>query len=328
MHKLSRGAGVLALIGLLLIPTLVSAQQAGQGLEISPPLINLKAKPGQQIATQFRIRNVTDLTLVARAQYNDFIAGNEEDGNPKILLDSTSSEISPYTIKDWISTVPEVTLAPSEQKTIDITLNVPANASPGGHYGVIRFTGTPPEVDSSAVALSASIGTLVLVTVEGDIKEDSTIAEIYTSQNGTKRSLFEYGPISITTRFKNSGNVHAQPSGTVVVTNMFGKTVGSYKFNESQSNVLPKSIRKFENKLNKKLLFGRYKVQADVVYGADKTIISRSTSFWVIPYKLLAISIGLLVLLVLAVRRYNKYIIARAQQGAGDETKAKSKKKK
>ena len=166
-----------------------------------------------------------------------------------------------HTIKDWINTIPEVTLKPGEQKTIDVTLSVPKDAGPGGHYGVIRFTGTPPEVDSSAVSLSASIGTLVLVTVSGDVHEEASVAELYTSQNGKKRSLFEYGPVTINTRFKNTGNVHARPSGTVVVTNMFGKTVDTFKFNEIKGNVLPQSIRRYENSLNKRLLFGRYKVR-------------------------------------------------------------------
>jgi hypothetical protein len=328
MKRFSRGVGVLGLVVLLLLPSVVSAQQAGQGLEISPPLINLKAKPGDTVETEFRIRHVTDQTLVARAQYNDFVAGNEEDGNPKILLDSSSNEPSPYTIKDWIRTITEVTLSPNEQKVIKISLKIPGNASPGGHYGVIRFTGTPPEVESSSVALSASIGTLVLVTVSGNIKDEASIAEIYTSQNNKKRSVFEYGPVSITTRFKNSGNVHNQPTGNITVTNMIGRTVETLKFNESNSNVLPQSIRKFENTLNKKLLFGRYKVQADLVYGADKNIITQNTYFWVIPYKLIAIGIGLIALLVFAVRKYNVYIIKRAQQGAGDGAKAKANKKK
>lgn len=314
MNKFIRGVGILGVIAaLVFVPGLALAQQAGQGLEISPPRLNLDADPGDTLKTEIRVRNVTDQTLVARPQYNDFVAGNEEDGNPRLLLDEDATEPSPYSIKDWIEEIPALTLEPNQQKTIKVTINVPNDASPGGHYGVIRFTGTPPEVDESAVSLSASIGTLALITVSGDIQEQASIEEIYTSQNNERRSVFEYGPVSTITRFKNDGNVHVQPSGTITVTDMFGRTVESFKFNESQGNVLPQSIRKFENVLNKKLLFGRYKVTADIVYGSNNTIVSGATTFWAVPYKLLALLTVALVALVIGIRRYNKYIVKRAQ---------------
>lgn len=325
MKRFKRGVGILGLVALLLAPQFVSAQQAGQGLEITPPRINLDADPGDTIETEIRIRNVTDQALVARAQYNDFVAGNEEDGNPKILLDEEAeAEPSPFSIKEWISTIPEVTLEPNQQEVIKVTLSVPGNASPGGHYGVIRFTGTPPEVDSSAVSLSASIGTLVLVTVSGDIQEQASIAELYTSQNNDRRGIFEYGPVTINTRIKNDGNVHVQPTGNIVVTNMFGQTIGTMSLNETNGNVLPESIRRFENTLDKKLLFGRYKIQADIVYGSNGTIISSSTTFWAIPYKLIAIGLAILAAAIIGIRQYNRYIIGRSQKGK--QTSSRSKK--
>jgi len=308
---------------LLLIPSIVAAQ-AGQGLEISPPLLSLNADPGQVLHADMRVRNVTSQTLLSHAQYNDFVAGGE-DGQPKILLNDT--EQSPYSIKDWLGSIATVSLAPHEQKSIAVTITVPSNASPGGHYGVIRFTGTPPELDQSAVSLSASVGTLILVTVSGNIHEQAKLIEISTSQNNKNRSLFEYGPITITARVQNTGNVHLQPQGTITVTNMWGKRVANFQVNQSKGNVLPQSIRRFSVTLNNKLLFGRYKIMADVVYGKDSTIVSRSAYFWVIPYKLIVIILAILVLIVFLIRRYNRLIVKRARKGSGDGAKKKSNKK-
>lgn len=326
--RISLGVGVLSLLAVLVVPILTNAQQSGQGLEISPPLIDLKVDPGKDVVTEIRIRNVTNQPLVARAEYNDFVAAGE-DGSPKILIDEQDSEKSPYSIKDWLDTIPEVTIQPNQQQVVKLTLHVPANAAPGGHYGVIRFTGRPPELDSSAVSLSASIGTLVLATVSGDIKEDASIAEMFTSQNNNKRSLFEYGPVAITTRFQNKGNVHIQPMGVIIVRDMFGRTVQSFKFNETKGNVLPSSTRKFDNSLQRKLLIGRYSAKADLVYGADSNIVSASTTFWVIPYKLIIFTILLILLVIFAIRQYNRIIIrkARKEQGDGSKTKVEKKKK-
>ncbi|MBP7806993.1 DUF916 domain-containing protein [Candidatus Saccharibacteria bacterium] len=313
IKRLLAATGILTIAFTLLVPVGARAQ-GGQGLEISPPLIELKTDPGKTVTTTIRVRNVTQDTLVTKSQTNDFVA-NGEDGKPKLLLEE--DEKSPYSIKDWIVSIPTVTLKKGEQKPIKVTLRVPDNASPGGHFGVIRFTGTPPELEDTGVSLSASVGTLMLVNVSGNTSESAEISELYTAQNGKQRSLFEYGPVTIVERIKNTGNVFFKPSGTIRVNNMFGREVQTFSVNENGGNVLPGSTRKFEQELSNKLLFGKYTVQADIVYGEKNSIITESTSFWVIPYKLIAIFLGAILLIVFFIKRYNKYIVNKAQGKSG-----------
>lgn len=319
----------LALIcSILAVPIFANAQQSssGQGLEISPPLKEFSANPGQVVKTEVKLRNVTTQTLVTSSQLNDFVADGES-GQPKLLLDNT--EQSPYSIKSWLGTIPSVTLKPKEQKSIPITISVPADASPGGHYGVVRFTGLPPGVESTGVSLSASIGTLFLVKVSGNIVEQANISNMFTSQSGKQRWLFETGPVNITEKIQNTGNVHFKPRGTVQVKNMFGRETALFQLNENGGNVLPSSTRRFDQTLNKKFLFGRYTAAADVVYGSNNKIISRTISFWVIPYKLILIVLLAIVLIIFLIRRYNKHIIKKAQKGNSKNGKnATSKKEK
>ncbi|MBI5357472.1 DUF916 domain-containing protein [Candidatus Saccharibacteria bacterium] len=301
----------LSLLVFLISPLTATAQGSGQGLEISPPLLDLKADPGQTIKSEIRVRNVTKDTLVVKAQFEDFVASGE-DGQPKILLNP--DEKSPYSIKDWLGATPSVTLAPEQRETIPITITVPQDASPGGHYGVVRFTGAPPEVEGTGVSLSASVGTLILVNVSGDIKESAKIAELFVSKNGKRANLFEYGPLDFTLRIENNGNIHLQPKGTVQVTNIFGKTVYLSQINQEGRNVLPSSIRKFEQSMGSKLMFGPYKLKADVVYGSSNQITSDTVTFWVIPYKVIIGTLLLIFLIVFAFRRYNRFIINRASK--------------
>lgn len=305
----------LLVLFVLVITPLVHAQQAsqgqGQGLEISPPLAELKADPGQTIRTTLRIRNVTQQTLVVSSEINDFTAGGE-DGQPKLLLEE--GESSPYSVKEWISTIPEVTLKSGEQQPVTITMTVPGNASPGGHYGVVRFTGTPPGIEGTGVSLSASIGQLILVNISGNVTESAKIAEIFASQNNERSGFFEYGPITLVERIENTGNVHIKPSGTVRVTNMFGKETASFSLNENGGNILPSSIRKFEQQVDKKLLFGRYTIQVDAVYGADNKITTGSSTFWVIPYKLILMAIAAIALIIFLIKRYNRHIVKKASK--------------
>lgn len=316
----------LALLAFVAAPlAIVNAQGGGQGLEISPPLLDLKADPGQTIKSEIRVRNVTKDTLVVKAQFEDFVASGE-DGQPKILLNP--EEKSPYSIKDWLGTTETVTLAPEQRETIPITINVPQDASPGGHYGVVRFTGAPPELEGTGVSLSASVGTLILVNVAGDVKESASIEELFVSKDGKRAGLFEYGPLDFTLRIENDGNIHLQPKGTIQVTNMFGKTVYLSQLNQDSRNVLPGSIRKFEQSMGNKLLFGPYKLKADVVYGSNSQITSDTVTFWVIPYKIILGILLAILIVVFIFRRYNRFIINRASKNQNNGPQAKKPKKK
>lgn len=309
-------AAVLVAIGL---GTAV-AQQAGQGLEISPPLVEVNTDPGKTVKFDIRIRNITNGALIAKPQINDFVAQGEE-GQPKLLLGEDSQEPSPYSIKGWVAALADFTIAPQQQKTINVTLNVPQDASPGGHYGVVRFTAVPPELEGTGVSLSASVGSLVLIRVSGDIVDKASFAEFYTAQNGEKKSFFENGPVTFVERIKNEGNVHFKPIGTIRITNIFGKEVRVLSVNEKGGNVLPASVRRFEQTLDKKWLFGRYQAEANVQYNGKN--LSRTISFWVIPYKLLAIIVGVLLLLFVAVRQGLKRYVQRAVRKASGESKKK-----
>ncbi len=294
---------------------------AGQALEIAPPVITLSADPGTTIKTQISLRDISSSNLVVKGQVNDFIAAGE-DGTPKILLDD-SNVSNPFSIKGWVAPLPELLMIPKQIKNLPVTISVPANASPGGHYGVIRFTATPPELKGTGVSLSASLGSLVLINVSGDIKEDMSVQDFIVTHNGKAGTLFESAPVSFTEKLKNTGNTHEQPTGQVTVKDMFGKTIGAVNVNLPPRNVLPNSVRKFEQPLDSsvignKKLFGRYTAQLNVTYGVKKQTVSSSLSFWVIPYRLVGVVIAILIIgffvLRFFIQRYNRSIINKASR--------------
>lgn len=302
-------------------PTPPAQPGTGQALEIAPPVINLTADPGQTIRTQISLRDISSGKLLVRGQVNDFVAAGE-DGTPKILLED--SESSPYSLKTWIAPLPELTLEPRQIRNLPVVINVPANAAPGGYYGVVRFTATPPELEGTGVSLSASLGSLILVRVNGAVNEKLTVEEFSVAKNGKPGSLFESAPLQFIERIRNSGNIHEQPAGQVTITDMFGKKVAAVNVNLPPRNVLPDSIRKFEQPLDKtvignKRLFGKYTAELNLTYGSNKQTVSQSLTFWVIPYKLIAILIIVLVggffLLRFMLRRYNRRIISKAYGG-------------
>ena len=82
-------------------------------------------------------------------------------------------------------------------------------------------------------------------------------------------------------------------------------------------SVLPQSIRRFDQSLEGKRLFGKYKATLALSYGDPQQKIEQSITFWVIPYKLIIIVLLILVALIFGIRfalsKYNKHIIKKAQ---------------
>lgn len=294
---------------------------AGQALEIAPPVLTLSANPGQTINAQIDLRDISNSPLVVTGTVNDFSA-KDENGNPNINLDT--AEPSPYSIRPWLQPLAQLNMKSKELQKLPIVIKVPANASPGGYWGVIRFTATPPNMDQTGVSLSASLGSLIFVRVNGDAKENMSVAGFYTTEPGrdTAASLFESTPINFVLRIQNNGNVQEQPYGQIIVTDMFGRAAAAVNMNLERRNVLPGSIRKFTAPLDKgalgtSTLFGKYTAKITMNYGPKSQTTSATLTFWIIPYRLIIIIIVGLILLFFIIRalirNYNRRITRRVR---------------
>jgi len=302
-----------------------AASSPGQGLEISPPVVELSADPGQTIATKIQIRDVSPGELVAKGEADDFGAGSGEDGKPQLLLNETGA--TRFSLKYWVASVPDLDLRPQQLGTVSITVNVPANAEPGGHYGVIRFTAAPPNLQGTGVALSASIGALILLRVNGNVTDRVNLAQFsanapvdpnQTETTVAPKSFFESGPVGFTVRVQDAGTVHEVVQGTVTIKNTFGHKVAVLPVNAQGGNVLPNSVRRFDEALGQKHLFGRYTATLQMSYLGGQKTISSTLTFWVVPWKLVLLwLVGLVVLGVLlwwGIKKYNAHIIAQAKK--------------
>lgn len=324
----SKLLAALAVVSIFFIPSsIVNAvtpaptnNDVGQALEISPPVINVPVDPGKDIEVKISLRNVSSDPIVVTGEINDFTAAGE-DGTPKLLLQE--GETSPYSLKKWIDPLPKLTLKSKEMKDFPVSIRVPASASPGGYYAVVRFTASAPTLDGTGVSLSASLGSLILLRVNGQATEGLSIESFNTAHMSKQTSLFESAPIDFVLRLKNTGNVHQQPSGQAIVSDMFGNPVGAVNYNFDQKNILPGSVRKFEEPLDSqvignRMLFGRYTANLKMTYGSDKREVTSTISFWVIPWKLILVLIAGLIggffLIRYGLRRYNEHILSQSSR--------------
>ena len=229
----------------------------------------------------------------SKASRGDFTSSEDAStGAPKFL---ESAGTPAQSVSSWTTfSKASVEIASKGSATIDYTVKVPEAAEPGGHYAAIFASTQAPDVTGgSGVSIAARVGSLLLVTVSGDIR---TSAEVVSFK--TDKSVYQAGPINFTASLKNSGNIHFKPKGTIDIKN--GSTVQSISFNETGGNVLPNSVRDYVTVLDGNFGFGRYTGTLDVTAQApngDSIPLAATVSFWVIPWT--TVLIALLILVVL-----------------------------
>lgn len=293
--------------------------ETGQGLTISPPIKEFTMDQGQTKTSKITLSNPTKSVVEVYPVVMDFASKNDT-GDPE-FLEAAASSGAKYALSSWIKVKSDkIVLAPEQIIEWDYSIVVPENGGPGGHYGAILFSNKPPQSNGklNQVGISSMVASLLLVSVSGDTSTQALISEF-----STDKSFYMAGPMKITTKISNLGNVHIAPMGNVVVKNMFGKKTTSLELNKVGGRILPDSVRKFENTWEPsnspfwKSPIGRYSVELVAVYGAQSLGLSAKTSFWVIPlWFMIAVGVLLLLIIWLIIRKIKKKK-ALAKAGAG-----------
>ena len=302
-------------------------------LTISPPVMELESNPGQKIDEIIKLFNETDSQIVVYPTLANFKAVGEE-GQPSFL---EPTEITDYSLAAWIEIDKgPIQLAEGERKEIPFTIDVPLGAEPGGHYGAIFFGSQPPHLaeERTVIGVAGQIGSLVLLKVAGDIKEEGQLLE-FGIKDGEK--YFTFLPVDFYWRFENLGTVHLKPQGEILIKNIFGRTSDTVPANwvGAGGNVLPGSVRLFEASWLKTPLvsapqgfferlkaekdnfaLGRYEGDLVLEYGTGGKIAQASLIFWVFPWHLILVSVLgaalFIYLIIVGIKRYNRWIIRKA----------------
>lgn len=330
-------AAVLLLTGLLASQTVIVRAQdsstAGSGLRISPTRSDLSIVPGDERTVTQTIRNVTQSPVTVQPALNDFESDGET-GQPKLVGDP--SQVSAYSLREFISVPENFDLQPDEEREVTITVRVPANSSPGAYFGSVLYRAVPQGSSGNGqVALVASVGSLILLEVPGDITEKIQINDISAYLNNSAGSLFTKKPDAIGVRIENLGNSFSQPFGKVSVKDWRGNEVFIYELNNTtpRGNILPDSTRLFmEEFMNVEVKTvngqeevtkssplkwpGRYTITGNISHGTTGEIFTVSTNFWYIPAWLIVVVLLLVVLLLAAsVWMYRRYVTKSTRRG-------------
>ncbi len=297
------------------------------GIRISPIKTEETVNPGDVLNRFIKVKNDSNAPTTLYAYLRDFNAEGE-DGKARLI--SPGAEPGPY-LSSWLDIISEgIEFEAGEEKIINFNINVPASAGPGGYYGAVVFGTEPPKISGSseergaAMSIAQQTASLILIQVIGDVDERADIREF-----STKKQFYSL-PFSVEflTRIEDTGNVHIKPRGEIKITNMFGKDVATINFNDKGSNILPNSIRRFEDVWAGKRGFGKYQASLILSFGTSadeggqgKQTLYQEIYFWILPWKIiipvLLSLIFLIILISLLLKFYKNKAVKNAMRQIG-----------
>jgi hypothetical protein len=247
---------------------------AGTGLTIQPIKISHTLNPGEEVKGVISLSNASDDEEVeVQTIVEDFIPAA---GSSNVQFVGRSEGLS--TVRDWITLdiPPSFTFKQGEAKEVSYTIKAPANAEPGGHFGVMFFKALRKS-DSGQLKIGTQVGILLFVTIPGNHLQKGKILDFHVAPFVNGDALI---PFNI--KFENTGTVHFEPKGTIVITNMFGRKVADVPV-EGQV-VLPSGVRDIPVGWHVVgFLFGRYKASLTIVDPNGEVLTGGTVVFYTAP---------------------------------------------
>lgn len=262
--------------------------------------LSLKVAPGKKLQTAIKVRNNSNKAFTINTAIDDFIIG--DDGETPIVV--TEDVDYRWSLKNWLILAPDFqVLQPRQTGIINVIIEVPTNALPGGHYAMIthRPVGLNGEKfqDSASSYISQRVGTLLYVVVDGPINEEAFVRD-FKMPNFT-----EYGPVPLSFTVDNQSDLHIKPEISVEIYNLLGMKVDTIAI--ESKNVFPMVSRAFNGQWDAVWGSGYYTAKLTMAYGNSGQVVVVKTSFWLLPLTLviagLVIILSLIVVFV-AIRRH------------------------
>jgi hypothetical protein len=291
-----------------------TAQAAtAQSFQISPPTSNYAASPGSNVKGVIKVTNLTDTTLTLGVGKENFAAKGEEG---EVELVDAADPL--YSLSPWFVLGASSMEVPARAtREVPYTIAVPAGAEPGGRYGSIIFSSAAPKLPSgvSGASVQQTLAALVFLRINGQAKENLDVASF-----ASDKGFYEYGPVNLTARLKNTGTVHEKATGTITIYNMFGLKVDTIKLDEHF--VIPGAVRRLHNewasKGAHKFLLGTYHADLAAAYGDGRTI-SATTSFTIVPWRVLGFALLVIIFVFVVFWRGRKRLSKAVRILAGKE---------
>ena len=326
---------LIGLLGYLFIGLLPKAYAQGASLGISPAILQIEAIPPADVRAPFTIQNLGEEPIRLKIGYRLFKAANEESGQIEFLTDKDPFPGANKNIFDSVQVVDDnisidsIELGPKQKKKLLLRIVLPKEEAFSDYYFSLIFLTEAENIqaedeeeatDTTQNSFSTSQAGLamnVLLSVGPKENDKGYI------QNFSGPFYVESGPYNFSLQVKNAGSHYITPKGTILISNMFGQTIGKVEI--APDNVLAgtsryltdvKSIDSAQDigtqnvTWREKFLFGVYNAKLTLSMSEKGPVYSRTIQFIAFPAKLLLGIVISIIVLLFAYLRIRKGISA------------------
>ncbi len=285
------------------------------GLTVSPFMIEETRQAGQSFTRTITLTNTSNEKHIFYSFLQDFTV-KDESGEVRLLPAGSDD----FSLNHWLDIpLEKIELLSGQSQKITVNFDIPERAAPGGYYAAVIFSSELPQFEddqpagSIMVGLAHQVGVLIFLNLSKGAIEEADLIQFSTDKSHYQTPF----QVNFMTRIKNQGNVHLKPGGLIRIKNIFGREVAVLPFNPEGYIILPKTIRRFEQLWEGSLAFGKYEASVFFNFGTPVEqggpgiqALSGQTSFWIMPWKIIIISLliffGLAVFVWLLIKRYQK----------------------
>lgn len=297
---------------ILLLPILIlllsitpSFAQSDLSIGVAPVSKTLELKPGETYSDEIVFWNLSSVNET----YKVFVSGFEQIENQPgtaVILTPEDDAQTPYSASKWVTVEKDTLVLTSNKNTkLKYTINVPQDVT-DGEYTVEIFLISESNFQQAGTAAFASLasGTPIFIKVGDEFVENAELLKFVSD-----KKVYEKIRTIFISRVKNLGDTHIQPTGEIIVENIFKQEVARIPFNKNKQSLLRNTIGDYQDywdqssylSPNKAIAIGPMKATLLVTYRSFQpgfAVLSGQTNFWIIPWKLL---IAILIVIILAI---------------------------
>ena len=278
---------------------------------ILPMSQRFSLKPGETYEGSITVVNPVDATedFVYKASIVPYgVSG--EDYQADLVTDSDHTMIA-----KWIKLEePTGKVKPNESKKINFTITVPKDAPAGGQYAAITVTSDSDAKGGDGVTVQNvfEMASIIYGTVAGETRHEGKVEE-----NNVPGFVVNL-PVKLTAKLTNSGNVHADATFIISVSDFFtGHVILPTEENDGEYNeiIMPDTTRLVEREVNNLPALGVVKVNQTIYYNGEVSTIEKNVIicpiwFMILVAVTLCAIIGAIVHIVKKHRKNKKQIDA------------------
>lgn len=304
-----------------ILPLAHAQTDEGFSLQVSPSPLVATVQPGSSTTLELRIRNTNSSNQALKMGLRSFTI-DPESGQVN-LGEAVSAEIAQM-VSFGASTF---TLEAGQIYTQKVIIRADKNKGFSYNFAITISQANPPKEVKGQSAITGSVAVFTLITVN----KPGAVKRVELASLAASRHSYEYLPAEISLELKNTGNVNVQPTGTVFIQRKStdSKPLAILPLNDAGGYVLPGATRTFTVTWNdgfphyeanssgsaltrelswqggglSELRFGKYVAKVVAVYddGERDIPIMAEVSFWVIPWRFIAVALIVLAVVLVGV---------------------------